>query len=315
MACGLGSILLIANPTSQNGRGSRLAEQAVEQLFTLMSDCSIEVLLTKHARHATHLAAESNGYDALIVLGGDGVVHEAVNGLMQLPKDERPAFGVIPTGSGNDFAKALGMPRSLENACAALCTAEARWSDVGWVNGRYFAETLSFGLDAAIALDTVERRKRTGRKGVFLYGESAIHQVKNNFRFYDYSLQVDGGDPHRSRSITFAVQNGPYYGGGFDICPEAKLDDGLFDVCISHPPVTRTYAALAFMRAKSGKHTGMRKIEMFRAKTLTIDFDEEPPAQTDGELLEGTHFEARVEPEAIRFLYPQRHPMQEEDCG
>lgn len=304
MPCHLENMLLVANPTSQSGRGAHLAEEAVEALFKRMRDSSIEVVLTKHSHHATQIAAEAGNFDALIVLGGDGVVHEAVNGLMQLPHDIRPIFGVIPTGSGNDFAKAIGMPKGVQRACNALCSAVATPTDIGCVNGRYFAETLSFGLDAAIALDTVERRKETGRKGTLLYGTSAAHQLKHSFRAYGYTLSLDGLSPTRGRSITFAVQNGPYYGGGFKICPEAKMGDGLLDLCISHPPISRAKASLTFLKAKAGKHTHMRELSFLKASKLTVTFDEEPPAQTDGEALGGTCFDVHVEHDALRVLEP-----------
>ncbi len=306
MACNLKNILLIANPASQNGHGAFLAQRAMEALFHQLEDSEIDVILTTHPDHATEIAATSEGFDTLIVLGGDGVVHEAVNGLMQLPKEKRPQFGVIPTGSGNDFARAVGMPKGLTNACHALSSAVSRPSDVGCVNGCYFAETLSFGLDAAIALDTVERRRKTGLKGTALYATSSLYQLKHSFRSYEYSLVVDGHEAEEGRSITFAVQNGPYYGGGFKICPEAQLDDGLLDICISHPPISRLAAARAFAKAKGGNHTSIKQIQMLQAKSLDITFTEEPPVQIDGEKLTGTAFHVQVEPGAIRFLYPQR---------
>ncbi len=306
MACNLENILLIANPASQNGHGAFLAERAVEALFHKMSDSEIEVILTKHPKHATDIAADSASFDTVIVLGGDGIVHEAVNGIMQLPRENRPQFGVIPTGSGNDFARALGMPKGLTNACNALCSAASIPSDVGCANGIYFAETFSFGLDAAIALDTVERRRKTGLKGTPLYAMSAIYQLKHSFRSYEYTMCVDGSSPEEGESYTFAIQNGPYYGGGFKICPEAKLDDGLLDVCISHPPIGRPAAVRAFALAKEGKHTHIKQLQIFQAKNLEITFNEEPPCQIDGEKLTGTTFNVQVKHDAIRFLTPQR---------
>lgn len=304
MPSSLENILLIANPASQNGNGAHLAEEAMEAIFRRLVESSIEVILTTRPHHATELAASASGFDTVIALGGDGLVHETVNGLMQLPLEQRPQLGVIPTGSGNDLAKSLGMPKGVERACRALCSATSKPIDIGWVNGRWFAETLSFGLDAAIALDTVERRARTGQKGTLLYGASALHQLKERFTTYDYELSLDGREPLRGRSITFAVQNGPYYGSGFKICPEAKMDDGLLDLCISHPPITRAKAAFAFLKAKGGKHASMRELSFQQASSLIVEFEEEPPAQVDGEKITGTRFHARMEHNALRVLAP-----------
>ena len=308
----LENILLIANPASQNGNGGRLAEEAMETLFRRMTDASIEVILTTHPHHATELAADAAAFDTVIALGGDGLVHETVNGLMQLPKELRPQLGVIPTGSGNDFAKSLGMPKGVKRACKAICTASSLPTDIGQVNGHWFMETLSFGLDAAIALDTVERRVRTGQKGTLLYGASAAHQLKNSFTAYRYTLCLDDGEPLHGESITFAVQNGPYYGSGFKICPDAKLDDGLFNLCISHPPISRTKASFAFLRAKAGRHTSMRELSFHTASKLVLDFDDAPFAQMDGEAIGGTHFEARMDHSALHVLFPLHSSRQKE---
>lgn len=303
MLCPLGEILLIANPASQSGHGKRLAEKAVSILNKELPNCSIDVLLTSNPRHATDIAAASEHFDTVIVIGGDGAVHEVVNGLMKINPDARPRLGVIPAGSGNDFAKSLGMPLKPELAIHALSTAVAKPSDVGRVNDTYFAETLSFGLDAAIAHDSMERRKKSGKKGLRLYGESAISQIKENFRLYHYTLQVDGSAPIEGASYTFAVQNGPYYGGGFMICPDARLDDGYLNLCISHPPMNRLGAAIAFAKAKSGKHTSIKQIEMIQAKTISVTFKEDIPVQTDGEFFEGESFNVSLEHDAIKFLY------------
>lgn len=314
MPAQLDNILLIANPASQNGNGAHLAEEAMETLFRHMADSSIDVILTTHPHHATELAADAAAFDTVIALGGDGLVHETVNGLMQLPKGQRPQLGVIPTGSGNDFAKSVGMPKGVKRACRALCSASSLPTDIGQVNGHWFTETLSFGLDAAIALDTVERRVRTGQKGTLLYGASAAHQLKHSFTAYPYELRLDGGAPLHGESITFAVQNGPYYGSGFDICPDAKLDDGLFNLCISHPPISRAKAAFAFLRAKSGKHIGMRELSFHTASRLTVDFEEAPPAQMDGEAIGGTHFEAQLEHSALNVLFPRGSARRKEEA-
>lgn len=120
--------------------------------------------------------------------------------------------------------------------------------------------------------------------------------VDRHYRADFDGKQVEG------QSITFAVQIGPYYGGGFKICPEATLDDGTLDICISHPPAGVARAIYIFMRAKNGKHVGMKPMEFLRAHHAVIDFDEEPPCQIDGEPLHATHFDISCEHQALRVL-------------
>ncbi len=299
----LGKTLLIANPVSQNGKGARAAARAEELLRRSLGD-GLHAVLTESEGHAVELAARAGGFDAVVVLGGDGIVHEAANGLMRLPGPDRPALGLIPVGSGNDYARTLGMAGDVERACAQLLAAQPHPADLGVVNGCYFAETLSFGLDAAIALDTVERRKRTGRTGTILYAEAGVDQLLHHLDARRCRASFDGGAFEEGSSITFAVQVGPSYGGGFRICPEARIDDGLLDVCIAHPPIGAFGALLVFALAKGGRHTGFKQIDMRRCRTLRVEFDEAPPAQMDGERIEALAFDVSVEPHALRVLMP-----------
>lgn len=304
----LDHILLIANPAAQSGRAAAAADRAAACLRAALGDDTVTVACTAGPRHACEIARRAEGATVVVALGGDGVIHEVANGLMARTAGERPALGVIPVGSGNDYARALGVPVDVEHACTQLLAASApdgmgaRLVDVGRVNDEWFVETLSFGLDAAIALDTMERRRRTGRSGTALYLASGFDQLFHHLNERPYRLSLDGGAPEEGRSITFAVQVGPYYGGGFKVCPAARLDDGLLDLCIAHPPVSPARAAYIFLRAKAGTHTNFKQIDLRTCRTLHLEFDEEPPTQADGERLEGRTFDIAVEPAALRVL-------------
>ncbi len=184
-------VLLIANPVAQNGAGARAAERATNLLRDALGRSAVSVLMTCAAGHAQTEAARSGAFDVVLALGGDGVIHEAANGLMELPGKDRPTFGIIPVGSGNDYARTLGMSaNSVETAVSQLLSAREQTFDIGRVNEHYFVETLSFGLDAAIALDTVDRRVRTGKTGTMLYLESGIDQLLYRLDLRHYSASV-----------------------------------------------------------------------------------------------------------------------------
>lgn len=302
----LGKTLLIANPTAQNGNGAAAAQRAATLLRAALGDGALDVALTEAPGQAVDLAAGAGAHDTVLALGGDGIIHEAANGLMRLPREDRPAFGIVPVGSGNDYARTLGMSaRSVDEAAAQLLAASRRPADVGRCNGEFFVETLSFGVDAAIALDTVERRKRTGKTGTALYLASGMDQLLHHLDLRRYTASFDGGAPVGGESFTFAVQVGPTYGGGFRICPDARIDDGLLDVCIAHPPFGLARAVLVFLLAKGGRHTGFKQIELRRVRTLSVRFDERPPVQIDGEPLVADEYAVDIVPHALDVLMPR----------
>ncbi len=303
-----GRIALIANPAAQNGRGAWAAVEAASLLRARVGDEGFQLLLTERPRHATALAASLDpSVGTVVALGGDGLISEVAAGLMERPVDERPALGVIPVGSGNDYAASLGVPASIGRAIDCVLAGRTAVVDVGRVNGRYFVETLSFGLDAAIALDTVERRVRTGRTGTRLYLESAVDQLFRHLSIYDFTARLTGGDAAAARTVSaaaylLAVQIGPTYGGHFRICPGAELDDGLLDLCYATPHLGPWKALAVLLAAKGGRHTGNRHIHLDRASRLVLDFAEEPPGQIDGEKIEGTHFEIDCIPRSLTVI-------------
>ena len=303
-----GRIALIANPAAQNGRGAWAAVEAASLLRARVGDEGFQLLLTERPRHATALAASLDpSVGTVVALGGDGLISEVAAGLMERPVDERPALGVIPVGSGNDYAASLGVPTSIGRAIDCVLAGRTAVVDVGRVNGRYFVETLSFGLDAAIALDTVERRVRTGRTGTRLYLESAVDQLFRHLSIYDFTARLTGGDAAATRTVSaaayrLAVQIGPTYGGHFRICPGAELDDGLLDLCYATPHLGPWKALAVLLAAKGGRHTGNRHIHLDRASRLVLDFAEEPPGQIDGEKIEGTHFEIDCIPRSLTVI-------------
>lgn len=297
-----GKTLLIANPAARHGEGAVIAMRAERLLRRRLGD-DLTMLLTTRSGHACELAAAAATYGTVIALGGDGVVHEVVGGLMEVPAGRRPVLGVIPAGSGNDYAGAIGMGQALEEAVVQLETAPRRIADVGVCNGVPFMETLSFGFDAAIALDTIERRERTGATGLPLYLQSGIDQLLHHLGSYRLEARF-GGDRRSLEVILCAVQVGPTYGGGFRVCPDARFDDGLLDVCIAHAPVGTLKAGLVFLCAKSGRHRRFREIESFQARTATLEFASPLPVQIDGEPLSGTRYEVSIEPSALSVIAP-----------
>lgn len=304
----LGRTLLVANPAAHSGRGAEGAEFARRFLGSYSSATDgYDVRLTSRPGEATSIAARATAYDTLIVLGGDGVIHEVVCGLMSLPADRRPRLAVLPLGSGNDYARTLGMTRNdIEAAFAQIVRGREKPVDVGRVNGTYFAETLSFGLDAAIALDTTARRAAdTSQEGEALFVTSGLKILSRAKKGFACTARFDDGEPRELSPLIFAFQIGPSYGGGFLICPDADPSDGLLDVCLNvrKPALPRLLAL--FGLAKSGRHVRSSVIETLKVRHAELEFAAAPPCQVDGEGIEGTSFSIDVVPDALRVVFPQ----------
>ena len=307
MPSDLGKTLFIANPAAQRGNGAQAAQIVYDLLVEWLGEGNVERVLTERPKHATELAASASRerFDTVITLGGDGAVHEVVNGLMQLAEADRPIFGLVPVGSGNDYARTLGMSECVPDAVVQLIGAREQCADVGRCNGEYFAETLSFGLDAAIALDTVQRRERTGEQGTVLYLKSGLGQLMHHLDTYQMNGLLCNGDEQTRVSepiLMMAVQVGPTYGGGFRICPDARIDDGLLDICYATAPMNVLEATIKFLSAKNAHHTRWKNIHFGRASSLELSFDRRPPCQIDGEPHIADSYAIDVLPDALRVL-------------
>lgn len=303
MAQTLGRTLLIANPVSRSGMGEAGAHAITKRLAELTDAVpSFEVYTTKGPGDATDAAAKASGFDTVLVLGGDGVIHEVANGLMQMPRESRPALGPIPLGSGNDYARTLHIARNKpEKALEELLRGRKIQADLGLVNGVHFVQTLSFGLDAAIALDTMNHRT-TGR-GAHLFADSGFKIFGSAKRGYPFRAKIDDTKAEGNEAV-FAVQVGPTYGGGFRVCPKAVIDDGKLDVCYSKtlPAVPVTLGI--FCLARFGLHTRSKHLFFAQPRHIELDFESAPPCQVDGERLIGTHFDIEVCPGALTVLIP-----------
>lgn len=301
----LGRTMVVANPTAKSGAGAEGADFVRRTLaaYTSATD-GFTVKLTTGPGDAMRIARSCTCYDTVIALGGDGTIHEVVNGLMKIDPSRRPRLAVIPLGSGNDYARTLAMAANApELALGQILQGVAHRMDLGLVNGVYFDETLSFGLDASIALDTMERRKKGGSHGTRLFMSSGLHVIPREIRPRPFEAQLDG-ERLTGASIVFAVQVGPFYGGGFPICPDADARDGLLDVCYSEGAPSVAAALALFARARLGLHTRSRYLRFARASSLTVDFGEDVPCQVDGERLVGSRFEVSCAHRALEVICP-----------
>jgi YegS/Rv2252/BmrU family lipid kinase len=297
---GEGRMLLIVNPVARHGE----TEALIPVVEKLLASVAHDTALTEHPGHAAELAAAATGYDVVVAVGGDGTVHEVLNGLMAHPIETRPVLGLLPTGSGNDTRRTLGVSTDLSQAALELSTGQRRAFDVGVCNGTYFNNSFAAGLDAKVTAKAVEYKVTKKRDGLWLYLTALLHVLFNELDAFDVSLSFDGEEPKRVTTLIMAATNGPTYGGGFFICPEAVPDDGLFEVCMIDPlKLHEALWRLPFVIA--GKHTKMRVVHMSRHTSIVIESEGPIPAQIDGEVLLERRYEISMLAGAITCIVPK----------
>ena len=296
-----GRMLLIVNPTARHGETAPLVP-AIERLLQSVGH---DVVLTERAGHAAEIAASAQGYDTLVAVGGDGTVHEVLNGIMRRPEADRPTLGLIPTGSGNDTRRTLGIPTDITDATMALISGERRRFDVGVCNGMYFNNSFAAGLDARVTAKAVEYKSTTKRSGLWLYLTALFHVLFNELYPHRVRVSWDGADAEEAELLVIAVTIGPTYGGGFFITPDAVPDDGLFEVCVIDP-LTLGAALVRLPFVIVGKHTRMKPVHMARRTSIVIESDDLMPAQIDGEVLLERRYEISILPSAVECIVPSR---------
>lgn len=292
-------MLLIVNPEARHGETGPLVP-VIEQL---LQSAEYDLTLTTHMGHAAELAREAQGYDLLVAVGGDGTVHEVLNGIMARPEGDRPALGLIPTGSGNDTRRTLGVPEDIAEATLALISGRRHRFDIGRCNGTYFNNSFAAGLDARVTAKAVEYKATTRRAGLWLYFTALIHVLLNELYPHHVRLRWDDESDEQAEVLIVAATIGATYGGGFKITPDAVPDDGLLEVCLIDP-LSLPQALIRLPFVVLGKHTGMKVVHMSRHRSVVIESDEPMPAQVDGEVMVGNRFEVEVLPLAIECVVP-----------
>jgi len=292
--------LFIVNPQAKHGEGEKITP-VVERLLAHVPHDMVE---TDSPGHATELAAAAGGYDVVVAVGGDGTVHEVLNGLMRIPPEMRPALGVVPTGSGNDTCRTYGIPFDLTEAMLVLASGERRAYDVGSCNGLFFNNSFAAGLDAKVTAKAVEYKVTKQRSGLWLYLTALLHVLFKDLGSFELRVSFDDAGPVDVDTLIVAVTNGATYGGGFRITPDANPVDGVFDVCMIDPlKLHEALWRLPFVIA--GKHTKMTVVHMSRHTSVTIESGVPLPAQIDGEVLLDKRYDVRMLPGAIECIVPR----------
>ncbi len=296
-----GRKLVIVNPQAKHGETASLLPAAARLLDAAFAN---DLVITTDPLDAARIAQTAEGYDTVVALGGDGTVHEILNGLMRRPAEARPALGIIPTGSGNDYAMTLGISRDLATAVRQLATGKPRRVDVGVSNGVYFANSMAMGFDAKVTAKAVELKLTTNRSGLPLYLSAMLDVMLHDFSSHHVRLSLDDGPEIQVDVTLVAVTNGPTYGGGFRITPAADPFDGLLDTLVIDA-LPRHGALWRFPFVIFGRHGWMRQVHFARHTHVVVSSDVALPGQIDGEVMLAQRYDIRILPEAVEVIVPK----------
>jgi diacylglycerol kinase (ATP) len=289
--------LVILNPAANCGNMAKYRTLLQQYLAQEQADY-VETQKPGEAKDlALHAASDDR---AVIVVGGDGSINEVVNGILLANK--RVPLGIIAAGSGNDFAwNTLKLPKDPLAAIERAFHGRLLNVDVGRVNGRYVANGFSVGLDADIACAVDGMKNLPLLRGSKLYYLAALRQLLFGYHrcpWLTITMDDSAEDVLEQRYVLVAVSNGPAYGAGFHINPNADCCDGFFDVCtVDYTSILRVLRL--FPSVKKGQHVGEPEVHFTRVKRISITSKIGVHMQVDGETTTITQLEAEIIPGAL----------------
>lgn len=288
---------VILNPVASRGRVLRVwpTLRPVLQQAGLQWDEAV----AERPLHAWTLAEEaaSRGHDLIVAVGGDGTVHEVINGLLRGQPSQPPALAIIPLGTANDFARALSLPLDPVTAAGIVLKGSARRVDLGQMNDRYYATISGVGFDAEVAA-LVNRWPRWVR-GFPIY-VAGILKTLASYRPVEARITIDGVSV-TERILLLAAGNTCWYGGGFAMCPHAGFDDGLLAVIYAKDLGTLETLAL-LPKVFSGKHLLHPKVVHMSARSVHVESAVPLAVHADGESVGHVPATFRIVPNALEVL-------------
>jgi diacylglycerol kinase (ATP) len=294
------SIVVIFNPAAGGGRARTLADSYAKQLKSIGD---IQWMATAGPGHEVELAetALAAGCNEIVAVGGDGTWGKVADRIVRSGRKD-VTLGVLPAGTGNDFAKSIGVRADrVANAVRGIADARRRTIDVGRAGSRCFLNVAGFGFDIAVIDDAA---RFPFLHGDLLYRFCAIRQL---FKYRGIPIAVsDGRSAAAPRAhLMLVVSNGNFFGGSFRIAPDAKLDDGRLDAVSIYDAKPLARPAL-FSRVSKGTHRGHSKVDIRQAPRFTLSFDVPVRYELDGEVydLEDRVLEIEVVPAALNVFVP-----------
>jgi len=290
--------LFLVNPASGNGatgkRWPKLRKRAAEL------GLEGEQVLSEFPGHLAQAAKDSPG-SLLVVIGGDGTVNEVANGVAGTEAE----LAVLPCGTGQDFGRTHGLPTGFDDAVRVALGGETRTIDLGRVElesgtSRFFANVGSAGMSGAVARRANAMTKAFGGRATFFYALTREFLAWQNTRVV---VELDDGVQREGPMHDVIVANGNWHGGGMKLAPDARQDDGVFDVVLIGD-VTKLDFLTTAPKLYSGRYLSHPKVELLQSSSVAIRASEPLPLEVDGEPVGATPARFEVVPSALRLRVP-----------
>jgi diacylglycerol kinase (ATP) len=257
-------------------------------------------VLSEYPGQLAEAAREAQG-SLLVVIGGDGTVNEVVNGAAGRDAE----IAVLPCGTGQDFGRTHGIPGRFDEAVRVALGGDTRTIDLGRVEleggtSRFFANVGSAGMSGSVARRANSMTKAFGGRATFFYALTREFLAWQNTRVV---VELDGGVRREGAMHDVIVANGRYHGGGMKLAPDARQDDGVFDVVLIGD-ITKPDFVTTAPKLYSGRYLSHPKVELLRSATVRIEAAEPLPLEVDGEPIGTTPARFEVVPAALRLRVP-----------
>lgn len=266
-------ILFIINPVA--GQGA--TKKYIPIIHDLMSELDYDIKISKFEGDATQIAkGNAPSYTDIISVGGDGTLTEIIDGL----DDFNGSLGILPAGTGNDFARSIELPKEAEKCLEIIKSGQTKSVDLPSLNNHHFINVASFGIDGGVIRDTDKIKKHIPGTPAYILGS-----LKNIIGFKPYKVTIQIDEKKLEREIVLiAVGNGKYFGGGMKVTPEAEIDDGLLDVVLANK-TRRSKLIKLFSQLFNGSHMSDKIVEHYKCKEFSIESDGDIFINTDGNLI------------------------------
>ena len=254
--------------------------------------------MTEAPKHATQIAAKLPAGSTAIALGGDGTVHEVASALVNTSK----TLAVIPAGSGDDLAFSLGIPRyDTVAALNIIRQSKTKSIDTGLAGDEFFVNSFGVGFDADVSYAIRNAPKALKGRSAYIYAIFSTLRKLNNI---PVTVVVDNQEVFSGKSLLVSVQNGKRTGGSFLFAPEARLDDGLFEILVA-ANFKKYEVPLILPKLIKGNYLPNPKIHVFRGKNISLTWAQKRPGHMEGELIKAsTHFQAKLLSKSLKVLVP-----------